>query len=353
MTSLETASLPIVDLQKAKDPAQRLAVAKQLVHALETVGFLFVDNAEGYESERLLNNARWFFNLSEQEKLLVSRKLWNRESRNYYRGYFPLQPGEVSFKEGFEIGQDNPSSSNSESRSLSIHPFFTEANLWPSTDTEGAHQFHQDLVEHYRVVRNCGAEILRLVSLGCGLEENWFESLFFPDSLSTLRLLHYPVRGEVADKARDGNTVLCCSEHSDSGFVTLLSTFNYGGLQILQDGSDEWTAVPSRPQSLVMNIGDMLSAMSGGRFKATRHRVVDTRVDRFSVPFFFEPHYAANITRVMPSMSQQCAREVTGDGASESAECHYGPWLIEKMRSFAEYREILDSFTRGNTHAKA
>ena len=84
-------TLPIVDLRKAQDPSQRLAVARQLVHALERVGFLFVDNVEGYDSERLLENTRWFFSLNQREKHRLARKLWNAESRNYYRGKCTVQ----------------------------------------------------------------------------------------------------------------------------------------------------------------------------------------------------------------------------------------------------------------------
>ena len=129
-------------------------------------------------------------------------------------------------------------------------------------------------------------------------------------------------------------------------------------------------AVPCRPNSLVMNIGDMLAAMSGVKFKATKHRVIDTRVDRFSVPFFFEPHYAADVTRVIPWQQKEalspsktsgnsaaeldrkfdraCLQEedltpsTTRSSSAELGRKFYGPWLIEKMRSFSEYREILD-----------
>jgi isopenicillin N synthase-like dioxygenase len=85
-TTALSSFLPIIDLAKARDQAQRLAVARQLVHALETVGFLFLDNVEGFDSERLLSNARWFFNLRDDQKLQVSRKLWNVDSQNHYRG---------------------------------------------------------------------------------------------------------------------------------------------------------------------------------------------------------------------------------------------------------------------------
>ena len=86
MTTPNPVSLPIIDLKEAKDPSQRLAVARQLVDALEKVGFLFVDNVEGYDAERLLKNTQWFFSLSQQEKHRLVRKIWNPESRNCYRG---------------------------------------------------------------------------------------------------------------------------------------------------------------------------------------------------------------------------------------------------------------------------
>ena len=137
--------------------------------------------------------------------------------------------------------------------------------------------------------------------------------------------------------------VLNCGCVSVAGFVTLLATFHYAGLQVCQEDGG-WLAVPCRPNALVMNAGDMLAAMTGGKFKATRHRVVDTGVDRFSVPFFFEPRYTADITRVIAP-----CEEVQSQSTSSTHQGHklYGPWLIEKMRSFAEFRETIDSFTNG------
>ena len=39
----------------------------------------------------------------------------------------------------------------------------------------------------------------------------------------------------------------------------------------------------------------MLSRITNYILKATLHRVIDIGYDRFSSPFFFEPHYAAKI----------------------------------------------------------
>ena len=73
--------------------------------------------------------------------------------------------------------------------------------------------------------------------------------------------------------------MLLCGAHNDSGFLTLLSTFDYAGLQLRrQDGS--WMPVPCRRGAVVVNMGDMRAAISGGKWKATNHRVIDYGVDR-------------------------------------------------------------------------
>ncbi|XP_067679811.1 isopenicillin N synthase-like [Haliotis asinina] len=333
------AQLPVIDLKKAQDKTQRLQVAEELVTALETVGFLYVVNAPGVDLETLLENTKRFFSLSSEDKRMISKYKWNPVNKNKYRGYFPLQPGESSYKEGFEIGVEDCPFNDPD-----IHPMFTEPNLWPRY-MDGFDEFLRDMQQYYKAILNTGTEILRLLALGSGLDEYWFESMFLPDTLSTLRLLHYPLRPSTPpDTARDGDTVLCCSEHSDSGFVTLLATFHYRGLQILNQ-NDKWVDVEPRPNSLVMNIGDILSKTSNGRFKATRHRVVETGMDRYSVPFFFEPRYGAEIGRMMPfkhvmnnNYTETSVIEVAPEPGTK-----YGPWLIEKMQQFAEYKDILKS----------
>lgn len=49
------------------------------------------------------------------------------------------------------------------------------------------------------------------------------------------------------------------SQHSDSGFLTVLLQDHIGGLQILHDG--EWVDVVPIPGALVVNIGDLLQVL--------------------------------------------------------------------------------------------
>ena len=72
--------------------------------------------------------------------------------------------------------------------------------------------------------------------------------------------------------------VISTPAHMDSGFLTLLQTFDYQGLEIEVDGV--WYSVPPVENALVVNLGEQMTAMSNGRFKATIHRVIDIGVDR-------------------------------------------------------------------------
>jgi isopenicillin N synthase-like dioxygenase len=81
--------------------------------------------------------------------------------------------------------------------------------------------------------------------------------------------MHYPSwDGKPPDNAiiEDGRFVTT-PDHMDSNFLTLLSIFDYEGLEV-KNTNDEWIAVHPRPKTLIMNIGVTLSRMMGGRFKA-------------------------------------------------------------------------------------
>ena len=73
-------------------------------------------------------------------------------------------------------------------------------------------------------------------------------------------------------------------------------------------------SVSPRPGSLVVNVGDLMSKVTKGRFKATYHRVRDTGCDRYSIPFFFEPRSDAKFE------------------IPDSSIVMYGPWMVNRLR---------------------
>lgn len=80
----------------------------------------------------------------------------------------------------------------------------------------------------------------------------------------------------------------------------------------------------------MVNIGDLMATVSGGRWVATYHRVRSTKREgdvvkgRYSVPFFFEPGLNCVV------------RSVEGD------EVVYGQHVLEKMKGFVEFQDVVD-----------
>ena len=69
---------------------------------------------------------------------------------------------------------------------------------------------------------------------------------------------------------------------------------------------------------LVVNLGDTLSRVTNFRLKATKHRVLDIGVERYSQPFFLSPKYSA----VIPSNILQPEEE------QKEPPIIYGEWVI-------------------------
>ena len=84
------------------------------------------------------------------------------------------------------------------------------------------------------------------------------------------------------------------AEHTDYGLLTLLAQDDRGGLEVRVDG--RWLPVPAEPSVLVCNLGDMLEALTAGRYRSTPHRVRNTSgAGRLSFPLFFDPGWDARV----------------------------------------------------------
>ena len=302
---MSSPAIPAIDFSNP----DRQANSKLLVQAMETVGFVYFDNVPGYNKdieEKLLEASKWFFSKPLEEKLKVSCRNWNKDAAGVFRGYIPINVKEGHLREQYEMGETLPDDDPDKNSSNWLY----EAT--PYLSGEGAESYRSLMESHYTAMKNAGMEFLRLCAMGLGMEEHFFDKKFLPKTLSSLRIMHYPTYGDTPQPT------FVCEEHVDSTFVTLLITFNYGGLEIRNE-QKEWIKVPPRPGSLVVNIGDLLSRTTKRRFKATYHRVRDTGGDRYSLPFFFEPR---------------------ADGQFEFSDeddlglITYGPWMTDYARRF-------------------
>lgn len=322
------ASLPIIDLSALSDPsptpAALQALSKELSTVFATTGFAYLTHAPlSFSHEDVFALSADFFRMSDAEKAKLAKKTFVPGNRNTYRGYFPPQPAQQrdNLKEGFEVGPPRAPASSSGVAARKFN--LAEPNVWP---TETAFATGRARLEQlYAELQALSSSLLSLLAVALGKPADFFAG-YLGDSLSTLRLLHYPPQ---ASPQREDDVGLCCTPHTDSGILTLLHQDPTGGLEVLNAEGD-WVAAPYVPGSIVVNIGDLLASVSGGRFVATMHRVRtnsggaarDDGMGRFSVPFFFEP-------------GEQCVVKSVdgGDGVV------YGDYVRQKMSTWVEYQD--------------
>lgn len=111
--------------------------------------------------------------------------------------------------------------------------------------------------------------------------------LMVKDSPSNLlRILHYPALKDEDFKTGE----VRAAAHEDINLITLLLSATQPGLEVL-DLKGNWHKVECEPNSLIVNVGDMLQEASGGIFKSTTHKVVNpsNNEPRYSIPLFVHP----------------------------------------------------------------
>ena len=134
-------------------------------------------------------------------------------------------------------------------------------------------------------------QMLKVLAAGLNLEDEdaftKMHSLMHKDgNYTAFRTLHYP---PLPDDTSSIDTRI--AEHSDYGSITLLFQDNVGGLQVQTASGEYMEAVPIEGTVLV-NIGDSLQFMTGGKLKSTRHKVdlptdpIKCKTARQSVAYF-------------------------------------------------------------------
>ena len=219
--------LPVVDLNASRDTQ-----LKQIKFALSEIGFFWLEGVAHYEPHKLFQAIRWFYALPQAVRDSVVKNHWNKANKNQYRGLIPVPKNDPSFKENFEYGIELFDEKKCEGIPL------YEKNPWPNGDA--SHPFAKLLLNYSRKNVGVGNHLMSLIAELFGLPSDYFYNWFNKSSpndpecsLSTTRLLHYPMRKKTEKGAhcvaKDG-TILITPEHADRGFFTFLCTFNYPGL---------------------------------------------------------------------------------------------------------------------------
>ena len=124
---------------------------------------------------------------------------------------------------------------------------------------------HRELVlAWFRELRALADRLLRLLSEGLGLAPDHLSNYFGDEPMSLTKLISYP------PTPLGGAGV---NAHHDTGFLTVLAAGTTPGLQV-ENTDGEWIDVPVVPDSFVINLGEIMQAITGNYFVATPHRVI-------------------------------------------------------------------------------
>jgi isopenicillin N synthase-like dioxygenase len=310
--------IPVIDVGPlpAGDPSP---VAAQLDAACRDTGF-FCIVGHGIDpdlSASLDHAAREFFALPEDVKAGMAMPVGGRA----WRGWFPLG-GEVTSgvpdrKEGIYFGEEL---SDDDPRVRAGTPLHGR-NLFPQDVPE----LRTAVLAWFDALTALGHAVMSGLALGLGLPATWFREHVTTQPTLLFRIFRYPMQGP-------GNWGV--AEHTDYGLLTLLLQDECGGLQV--KGRPGWIDVPPIANSFVCNIGDMLERMTGGRYRSTPHRVLNTSGrDRLSFPFFFDPSWDARI-EPLPLADEPIDRDddraARWDGRSVfDFDGTYGEYLVAKV----------------------
>ncbi|CAN5658139.1 2-oxoglutarate and iron-dependent oxygenase domain-containing protein [soil metagenome] len=271
--------IPVIDLRAAfaGEPGALELAAKQLQHACEHICFLYI-KGHGVSDEIVDSTfaaARAFHDQPLDRKLAI---LVNENMQ----GYMPIHGSTT--RSSKLAGESKPNENEAfflQREILPTHPKFGGPQRTPNVWPDGLPGFKDTVLTYYRAMDALIARLLPVYALALDLPADFFSNAF-QESMSTLRLTHYPSMDY-------GEGSFGVAPHTDSSFVTLLAQNKIAGLQLMsQDGN--WIDAPAIDGTFVVNTGDMLNRWSNGRFLSTPHRAYNlSNTERYAIPYFCHP----------------------------------------------------------------
>jgi isopenicillin N synthase-like dioxygenase len=309
-------TLPIIRFAGASEDV----LAHQLDAAFRDIGFCYFADI-GVESKvvsDVFTASRRFHALPRAAKEAIAM---NR----FHRGYMAPKTSIIESSSVARVTRPNDSESFMLMHEVaSDDPRFGRPldgpNLWPALA-----DFREPVEAYERAMRAFCRRLLGPLSLALGLPRGWFDRRF-EQPTTFLRLLHYPPHAVDAPDDAFGS-----APHTDYGFITILAQDSQGGLEVRRsDGT--WLAAPPIEGTWVVNVADMLSRWTNGRWQSTPHRVKNlSGGDRYSCPYFFDMSMDS-VVEVVP----------TCNGAAQPAKfppVRYGDYLIERLDRNYAYRK--------------
>lgn len=315
----QVSQLPIIDLQLFDESAaERDRLARQVRDACRQSGFFYL-TGHGVDEEllhRLETLSREFFSLPLNEKNAIHMSLGGKAWRGYFSVGEELTSGMIDQKEGLYFGTELGENHPKVKAGVPLHG----ANLFP--DLPG---FREVVLDYMGALTELGHRLMELIALSLCLEIDYFRKGFGAEPTTLFRIFNYPLLVE------NENSSWSVGEHTDYGILTILRQDALGGLQI--KNQRRWIDAPPIPGTFVVNLGDMLERMTGGLYKSTPHRVLNTgNKSRLSWPFFFDPHFDAEMKAIVNAGQESSDSLTRWDGQTVfDFQGRYGDYLLSKV----------------------
>lgn len=256
-------AVPVIDVAAwTEGLAQKHAIARAFGEALEQTGFAAIVG-HGIPEPLILETYRTvknFFALPLAEKM---RSAPPEPAKT--RGYLAVGVESVAAT----LDDDRPADL---CEALVFRSLLREArqaggvgNIYPAQPAHLRRQVH----DYFWALQGLATSLNRIAAVALDLPEDYFEP-YYADPGLVLRFVNYPDQPEepLPGQLRYG-------AHHDYGGLTLLRQDDApGGLQIC-DPSGMWHDVPPVAESFVINVGDLMSRWTNGRWRSTLHRVVN------------------------------------------------------------------------------
>ncbi|KAK2079184.1 hypothetical protein QBZ16_002875 [Prototheca wickerhamii] len=299
-----TTQIPVVDFSQSEE-----VVVETWRKACLDHGFLYVKN-HGIPAEVIdafMEKQRQFFALPKEAKESIILDGNNRGYTPFLESTLdPQQSKRPDTHEGLYFGREV--APDSEEGKLPLHG----PNQWPAEELLPG--YRAATWAYYQALTELNRRTLPVLALSLGLERRHFDPLF-ERAIASLRPLHYSAEAAAPEQGQ-----FSAGAHCDYGCLTFLLTDGTPGLQVYL--GDKWHDVPYIPGTLVINLGDMLERWTGGRYRSTMHRVVNTSGrERFSAAFFVEPNFET-VVEVFPQ-----------EGGTKYEPIQCGEYILEKYRT--------------------
>ena len=311
-------AIPIVDIRSSTSAVDDRAVATLLNAALSQFGFCYISGhtIATEVTQNLQNSAHEFHLLPIAEKKCL-------KINSYHRGYIESETSQTITSSIESATQPNRSESFMMMREIppSDPRFGTQLfgpNQWPDTLIP---ELKKHCIAYAEAMEKLSLELVQRLSVALGLSPNTQLDLF-NDPTYFLRLIQYPLLDPNDFPAPFGS-----APHTDHGFMTLVLQDDTGGLEVL-NSNGRWMPVRPIPNTLVLNVADMLSIISNGRWKSTPHRVILGPEPRQSTAFFFDPDFDAQINPLVEIRNSD----------NRSDPIRYGDYILERFGQNYQYR---------------